>query len=360
MAKKVAVIISPNYRDHAIKYLHDCLESLRRQDWAGEKKLFVTDNQSREESFAFLREEAPEAEIVRNEHNDGFAKGNNDAMRFALAQGFDYVFLVNMDAIVEAGCIRHLVETAESESSIGAVQARIMLWPDKDKINSLGNVTHFLGFGYCEGYGEEWSRHSPSGVRNIAYPSGAAVLYKKEILEAVGLFDEEFWMYNEDQDLGWRIWLAGRRCVLAPQAVVYHKYEFSGNTKKYYWLDRNRILAMIKNYQFSTLMLISPAFVLMEFGVLLFAFQKGWFKDKLEVYRYFLSIENWKYILRARRASQALRRVRDRDLVGMFSGRIWYEEVGDWKLGLMNHIMTLYFCVLKWVLRTSAGRSVPS
>ncbi|MBN1664769.1 MAG: glycosyltransferase family 2 protein [Deltaproteobacteria bacterium] len=353
--KKAAVIISPNYEDHARRYLKDCFESLKKQDWAGEIKIFITDNGSTAASFAFLKEQAPEAEIIRNETNDGFAKGNNDAMRRALEGGYDYIVLINMDTIVEAGCISRLVMAAESDSAIGAVQARLMLWPEKDIINSLGNATHFLGFGYCDGYGEEWSGQASPFVRNIAYASGAAALYKKEVLEGIGLFDEEFWMYNEDQDLGWRIWLAGGRCVSALQAVVYHKYDFSRNTRKYYWLDRNRILAMMKNYQAVTLLLIFPAFVVMEFGLLLFAWQKGWLRDKLYVYRYFLSGKNRRYILRARRKSQALRRVKDRDIVGLFGGRIWYDEVGSLPLRFVNHIMDIYWRVIKRIMVMKTG-----
>jgi len=273
----------------------------------------------------------------------------------ALRKGYDYLILFNTDTTVEDDCISHLVRAADSDGAIGAVQARLMLWPEKDKINSLGNVTHFLGFGYCDGYREEWSRHSFTVIRDICFPSGAAVLYKKELLEKTGLFDEEFQIYNEDQDLGWRIWLAGWRCVSAPQAVVYHKYEFSANPRKYYWLDRNRTLTIIKNYQLTTLLLISPAFVFMEIGLLLFAFQKGWFKDKLNVYKYFLNRKNRQYILNARRKSQALRLVKDRDIIGMFSGMIWYDEVGDWKLRLANQIMNIYWHIIKWIMRIKPG-----
>lgn len=350
MQKKVAIIISPNYQKHANIYLHDCIESLRRQTWAGQKKVFITDNQSTEDSFSFLKQAAPEAEIIRNEKNEGFAKGNNDAMRAALEQGFDYIILFNMDTIIETDCISQLVKAAESDSLIGAVQARMMFWPDENRINSLGNVTHFLGFGYCVGYGGKWSGDS-SKSPDIGYPSGAAVLLKKEILERIGLFDEEFWMYNEDQDLGWRIWLTGRRCVLAPQAVVYHKYEFSQRIQRYYWMDRNRILSIIKNYQVSTLLLISFAFVIMEFGQLLFVLQRGLLREKLQVYKYFFSPENWRTILRNRRESQALRKVADRDILQIFSGRIWYEEIGGWGLKLFNFIFDYYWRVVKLFIR---------
>jgi GT2 family glycosyltransferase len=352
---KVAVIISPNYDNYAQRYLEDCLESLRMQRWAGELKIFITDNQSTTTSFAFLKEIAPEVEIIRNEKNDGFAKGNNDAMQLAMQGGYDYLVLLNIDTIADADCISHLVRAAESDGTVGAVQARLMLWPEKDKINSLGNMTHFLGFGYCDGYGDEWSGHSLNFIRDIAFPSGAAALYKKEVLDRIGLFDEEFHIYNEDQDLGWRIWLAGWRCVSAPQAVVYHKYEFSGNSRKYYWLDRNRILAIIKNYHLVTLLLISPAFIFMEIGLLLFALQKGWFRDKLNVYKYFLSRKNLEYILRARRKSQALRRVKDSDIIEMFSNRIWYDEVGDWKLSVVNQILNIYWRAIKWIITMKPG-----
>lgn len=276
MQKKLAIIISPNFQDYALTYLSDCLASLRIQDWPGEKKIFITDNQSTEGSYAFLRETAPEAEIIRNDKNDGFAKGNNDAVRLALYQGFDYIVLFNMDTVVAADCIRQMIKGAESRDDIGSVQARLMLWPDKEKINSLGNFTHFLGFGYCDGLGKKWfGDPPPPGYPDIGYPSGAAALFKREILEKVGLFDEAYWMYNEDQDLGWRIWLAGFRCVLAPQAVVYHKYDFRERLQNYYWLDRNRVLSIVKNYQLSTLLLISCAFIAAESGLLFFAIGQG-------------------------------------------------------------------------------------
>ncbi len=349
--KKVAVIVSPNFQDYAKRYLPECLESLRKQDWAGEKKIFITDNHSPEESFRFLKETAPEAEIIRNENNDGFAKGNNDAMRSALKQGFDYIVLFNMDTIVDSECISHLVKTAVSDGTIGAVQARLMLWPEKEKINSIGNITHFLGFGYCEKYKVKWADDQSFDYPDIGYPSGAAVLFKREILEKIGLFDEEFWMYNEDQDLGWRIWLSGWRCVLSPQAVVYHKYLFSLNNQKYYWMDRNRILSIIKNYQLSTLIFISFAFFVMELGLLMFVLQRGLFKEKLKVYQYFINSGNWHYILRARHDSQAMRQVADKDILKIFSGRIWYDEIGGWGLKVFNVLSDYYWRLIKALIR---------
>jgi GT2 family glycosyltransferase len=344
--KKVAIIISPNWQDYAQKYLADCIKSLRHQDYQGKIKVFIIDNETSEESYILLKKIAPEAEIHRNKHNDGFAKGNNDAIKLALGLGYEYIILFNMDTIIESNCVSELIKVADSDNKTGAVQARLMLWPEKEKINSLGNVTHFLGFGYSLGYREKIDK-AIFKISDIAYPSGAAVLYKAGVLRKVGLFDEEFWMYNEDQDLGWRIWLAGFKCVLAPQAVVYHKYEFAKSTKQYYWMDRNRILAIKKNYHPLTLLLIFPASIIMELGLLLFAMKVGCLKEKLKVYKYFFTPSKWLYIYQSRKQTQKLRKVKDKDIVKMFSGRIWYQEIDDAKLKLVNPVFNLYWRVIK-------------
>ncbi len=356
MNKKIAIIISPNYKDYAKRYLTECIESIRKQDYQGEIKVFITDNEASPESFNLLKKLAPEAELILNKTNDGFAKGNNDSIRQAILQGYNYIILFNMDTIVAADCISHLVKVAESDDKIGAAQARLMLWPERDKVNSMGNITHFLGFGYCLDYNKRYDVanriHSPDGTmepsaRNIFYPSGAAVLLKREVLEKIGLFDEEFWMYNEDQDLGWRIWLAGFKCVLAPKAVVYHKYKFAKSIKQYYWMDRNRAIVMIKNYHWLTLLLITPACLIMELGLMLFAIKGGWFKEKLKVYKYFLTPTKWLYFWQARKQTQKLRKIKDKDIVKMITGKIWYQEIDDIKLRLVNPVFDLYWRIVR-------------
>lgn len=344
MSKKVAIILG-NYKDYVKKYGVACIESLRIQDYGGEIKIFVYDNASSSESFSHLKRVMPEAELILNKTNDGFAKGNNDCLKLALAEGFDYFILFNMDMIIDRSAVRKMIEVAEQDTRYGVVQARVMLHPDTTKVNSLGNYTHFLGFGACVGYKDEY--HKINKPQLINYPSGAAVLFSREVLEKIGLFDEEFWMYNEDQDIGWRAWLAGYKCVLARDAVVYHKYEFSRSMQKYYWMDRNRILAILKNYHFLTLILIFPAFLVMEFGLILFSLKSGWFKDKIKVWLYFLNPVKWIYIWQKRQEVKSLRVVGDKDVVKMFAGAIWYQEIDDVKLRLINPVFSCYWNIVK-------------
>lgn len=350
MSKKIAIILI-NYKDYANKYLSDCLLSIRRQKFLGEKKIYIVDNASTEDSYNFLIKNAPEVEIIINKNNDGFAKGNNDAIEKAFEDGCDYIFLLNMDTVIyDDNAILESIKVAESDEKIGAVQSRLMLWPEKHLINSTGNNTHFLGFGFCKNYRDKFYSHSLKN-NNIFYPSGAAVLFKKKILKEVGLFDESYFMYNEDQDLGWRIWLAGYRCVLSVDSIVYHKYEFNRSINKYYFMDRNRIITIFKNYSFITLLLIFPAFLLMELGLLIFSFKNGWFVKKIKTWLYFFKINSWKKILKERKAIQKNRKVKDSDLINMFSWKIEYQEINSPLLKIANYFFGFYFIFLKFLLK---------
>ncbi len=350
MNKKVAIILG-NYRDYVDKYMPDCIKSIRNQDYDDEIKIFIYDNETSSKSVNSLRNLAPEAELVLNKVNDGFAKGNNDAVKLAMEQGFEYIILFNMDTIVDSKCVRKMIKMSDGDKKIGAVQARMMLHPKTDRINSLGNITHFLGFGYSDGYNKKVkSQKSKVKSCNIAYPSGAAVLFKREVLDKIGLLDEEFWMYNEDQDLGWRVWLSGYKCVLASDAILYHKYEFSRAISKYYWMDRNRIIVILKNYHVLTLILILPTFVIMELGLILFSLKSGWFYDKLRVWLYFLKPKTWIYLYKARKESQGIRKVKDKDIVNLFTGKIWYQEIDDWKLKIINPVFNFYWKLVRKII----------
>lgn len=341
---RLAVIISPNWRDYAEKYLEGCISSLRSQTRQPDK-IFLIDNESSEKSYAYLQKIVPEATILRNLHNAGFAEGNNCAIRQALAERFDFIVLLNMDTVSDTAALSELENCAINNPSAGAVQARLMLWQDKDKINSLGNNTHFLGFGFCDCYNEKYDRSN--GVHDIFYPSGAAVLYKAETLDMIGLFDETFWMYAEDQDLGWRIWLGGRKCMLAPTAVVYHNYEFSRSVQKYFWMNRNRFLVILKNYHWLTLLLIMPAFLVMECGQILFAWRGRWLKLQFRAYLYLLKPKTWKYISAARREIQNSRTVKDREIKHLFSSKIEYQEISSPYLKIANIIFNFYWRLIK-------------
>ena len=115
-------------------------------------------------------------------------------------------------------------------------------------------------------------------------------------------------------------------------------------------MDRNRIIVMLKNYHWLTLLLIAPAFVVMEFGLVLFSLKSGWFAKKVRVWLFFLKPRSWTYLHAARRSTQAMRRVSDKEIIKLFSGTIWYQEVDDVKLRLINPIFGVYWFIVKKII----------
>src|SRR6056297_1905239 len=104
MDRKIAIIISPNWGDYAKKYLKEFLGSIEKQEFQGEIKLFITDNESSEESFRFLSENLKKFphQIIRNKTNDGYAKGCNDSIKKALSENFDYIAIFNIHTILDS------------------------------------------------------------------------------------------------------------------------------------------------------------------------------------------------------------------------------------------------------------------
>lgn len=358
---KVAIIIV-NYNGR--EYLPDCLTSLAALNYPREDyKIFFVDNASADDSVNYARSNFPNVEVILNKENLGFAEGNNIAMARALAEDFDYLLLINQDTVSQPDFLRQLVDLAESDPQIAAVQPRLMLWPDKDKVNSLGNAIHYLGFGYSlGGYQLFDGRLEP---REIAYASGAAVLLKKEALQKVGLFAPDFFMYHEDLDLGWRLRLAGYKNLVAPEAVVYHKYQFSKSLKKYYYMERNRFICLLENYKIGTLILIFPALVAMEIGLFLFSLKTGFWREKLKVYGWFLNLNNWRRVLRERRKKALLRSGlgqdgqgfgglkvrRDGEIVRLFTGKIANQEIDNWVLKYVaNPVFDAYWQIIRHLL----------
>jgi len=276
----------------------------------------------------------PAVRIHEPGRNLGFTGGNNLAMRLSIVAGRDYCYLLNGDAAFEPEALSEAVRAAESDPEIGAVQSLLVLQQDPDVINSWGNALHYLGFGYAYGYRRKRSE-APQAVTDIAYPSGAGVLLRVATLAEVGLFDESFTAYHEDLDLGWRTWLAGQRCVLAPRSVVRHHYEFSRSIEKWFWMERNRWLVILRNYRIATLVWLTPQLVASELALFVFAVAKGWWRDKLRVWTHLLKPTTWKYLARTRRLINKTRKRSDREILALTSPTIAYQDVESWPVKVL-------------------------
>jgi hypothetical protein len=140
--------------------------------------------------------------------------------------------------------------------------------------------------------------------------------------------------------------------VFEPRSVVHHKYEFSKSTRKYYFLERNRLLVLSWYYRAPTLALLAPALLAMEAGTWAFAVQGGWWREKGRAYRYLARPAEWRRILETRRQVQALRAVSDRALAELTTGEIVFSAVSPWLLTrVANPLLAAYGRLVRSLLR---------
>ncbi|MBI4457343.1 glycosyltransferase family 2 protein [Candidatus Uhrbacteria bacterium] len=344
--KKVAVIIVSYNAD---RFIADCFGSLGRANHEGiDLQTIVIDNASKDGTVERIRREYPWATVVANPNNDGFAGGNNIGMRLAFEHGADYVYLLNHDTEVTPGFLIEAVRAMEADPAIGAAQSLLLLSPEKEKVNSTGNALHFLGLGYCMDYRRPASAVDCQSVREIAYASGAGVIYRVAALRQVGLFDEDFFMYHEDLDLCWRMRLAGWKNVIAPRSVVYHKYEFSKSIAKYYFMERNRYIVLLKNMQWRTLAVLAPFLAASEVALFVASVGGGWWRQKIKVYRHFLTAKAWRRIFEERRRVAAFRKIGDREATRLFTPTIAFQDVtGPFTQYVANPLMTATWALVR-------------
>jgi GT2 family glycosyltransferase len=243
--------------------------------------------------------------------NLGFAGGCNEGARHATG---DALVFLNPDTVLAPGALAGLVAPLE-DRGIGIVSARLRLLDQPELLNSAGNEVHVTGIAWAGLFGEPAT--AVGELRDVAFPTGAAMAIRRELFEELGGFTEELFMYQEDLILGWRVRLRGLRVVVNPDADVYHDYEFGRNPGKHYLLERNRLVFVLSSYSPRLLLLLSPVLVSTEAAMLGLALKEGWTRDKLASWGWLLRNAGW--LRRHRRETQELRRVRDRELARFLS-----------------------------------------
>jgi len=249
-------------------YLKDCLLSVLDQTYP-DYEVILVDNGSTDGSVAFIEKDFPEIHLIRLDRNYGFAKANNIGIEKALKdKRTEYVALLNNDAYVDRRWLEELVACAEKSENAGMVASKI-LFAGLNTINSIGTIILKDGSPAHLG-GKETDRGQYDLTEETFAPCAAAALYTRRMLEDVGFFDEDFFAYMEDVDLGWRARLAGWRCTPAPNAYAYHKH--SATSKRYsefkiYQIERNRVYLLVKNfpakYTFTSLFHTLHRFIIM-------------------------------------------------------------------------------------------------
>lgn len=328
-------------------YIKDCLSSLKKQTYKNFKTILV-DNNSSDNSIKLAKKLCPKIRIIKNKKNLGFAGGNNIGIKNAFRnKKTKYAICLNIDTKLDKDWLRKLVKVAEENENVGSVQSKVLLYNKPSKINTAGNEVNFLGVGYCGNYLRESSTQIK--IKQIAYSSGSSVLYSRQALEDVGLFDEDFFMYQEDLDLSWRLALKGYKNLLSPKSIVYHKYCFSKAKYKFYYLEKNRLIVLLKNYSIKTILLISPIGIFFELGMIFYSIFNHFFIEKMK--SYFSFILNLPKTIKKRKHIQKTRELPDREIIKNFSSEIRFEEVDNLILNkFVNPILRGYWETIRRII----------
>jgi GT2 family glycosyltransferase len=260
------------------------------------------------------------------------------------------VFL-NPDAVPSEGCLDELRRIAAERPAWGAWQALVTM-NQGTRINTAGNVIHYLGIGWAGQLGEPVA-NAPRSPEEVGFASGAALAVRRMDWERLDGFDERYFMYCEDMDLGLRLRLSGSGIGIAPAARVEHDYEFAKGERKWYLLERNRWWTVVSDYPTRLLLLLAPALILSELALLAVAARGGWLRVKLRAQ--LAVVREFPQMLERRRRVQALRTVSEHVFAEGLSDQLDNPNLGPLAgVASVRRAQSAYWALVLRMLRTRA------
>lgn len=251
---QVTVVI-PNY--NGIKFLPECLDSLSKQKGNVGFRVLIVDNGSTDGSVEWIKSHAPETELICLDTNTGFCHAVNVGIQKAETP---YVLLLNNDTKVYPDFVEKLYEGIEAREDAFSVGAQMLMWDKPELLDGAGDRYCALGWAFARGKGRRAQDYDRS-ERVFSACAGAAI-YRKNILEEIGLFDEQHFAYLEDLDLGYRAQIYGYKNYYEPAAKVVHFGSASTGSRYNAWKTKqssaNNIYVIGKNMPLLQVLLNLP------------------------------------------------------------------------------------------------------
>lgn len=239
-------VILVNYRgaDDTIA----AVEYLRKCDWPQDKlEIIIVENDSGDDSYERLTAALPNEQVIDSGANLGFAGGCNFGVKHSTG---DIVAFLNNDARPDEQWIRAAVEAMEADDKIGCVASKVLDW-EGETIDYVDGALTWFGMGYKREATQVDSGQYET-AKNVLFPTGAATFVHRWLYDELGGFDERYFMFYEDVDLGWRINLAGYDVRYIPTSIAFHRHHVTmnkfGNYRETYLLERNALACMYKNF----------------------------------------------------------------------------------------------------------------
>jgi GT2 family glycosyltransferase len=251
-------IVIPNWNGK--KFLSPCLDSLLGQTYRN-FEIIVVDNGSKDGSIDLLKERYPQVKLLALQHNTGFSFAVNRGIE---ASSGEYIGLINNDTKVHEQWLDAMVSALKNHNEIGSAACKMLSLDDPTIFDGAGDGLRRGMLPARIGHGEK-DIGQFNNQRYVLGACGGAALYRKSMLDEIGLFDEDFFAYLEDVDLGLRAQSAGFKCLYIPEAIIYHLgcgTTGSGYSKLVVRLScRNNINMMIKNIPVRLLFAFLPYIV---------------------------------------------------------------------------------------------------
>lgn len=302
------------------KFLEDCYKTVLASTYHNFEVILV-DNASTDDSVAFTQKNFPEVKVFETSSNSGYSRGYNLSFREAKGK---YYLLLNNDVTVDPGWLEPLVETAEQNPSVAALQPKLvsMLDPkDFEYAGASGGFMDIYGFPFLRGRvftHMEKDHGQYDDVTQVFWTTGAAMFVRADALKTAGLLDEDFVHHMEEIDLCWRLNLAGYKLMVVPRSRVLH---YGGATittdsfRKIYWNHRNSIFMMLKNLGNKYL----PKLIFRRWLLELLAIAQSLAKLDLKrttaiIKGHLWLLFHWKLVRQKRREVQKMRKVSDEKL----------------------------------------------
>ena len=267
--REVSIVI-PNYNGK--HFLADCLHAVFVQNIENQE-VIVVDNGSTDGSLEYLKT-FPGVRVIALDKNYGFCRAVNEGIK---ASDSEYVILLNNDTEVAKDFAKELLDAIKSDERIFSCSSKMIQFHDRERMDDAGDYYCALGWAFGRGKGAPVENYEMSS--DVFAACAGAAIYRKNILESLGYFDEAHFAYLEDIDIGYRARIYGYRNVYAPKAVVYHVGSGSSgsahNAFKVRLSSRNNIYLAYKNMPFLQIIVNSPFLLLGHAVKLVFFLKKG-------------------------------------------------------------------------------------
>ncbi|MBI4064985.1 glycosyltransferase family 2 protein [Candidatus Gottesmanbacteria bacterium] len=313
MPKVSVVILNWNGK----KFLNDCFLSLKKVRYKPLEVILVDQNSS-DGSGQYVRKNFPWVKLIASKINNGFARGNN--IGAAAATG-EYILFLNNDTMVTPDFLGRLVTACMNDMMIGCIQPEMRVMHTPSLLDEAGAYLTCTGFLYHYGYRKSYRLPIYKTKREIFSAKGACMLIPKKVLAQIGGFDEEFFIFFEETDLCYRMWLAGYKVIYEPDAFIFHVA--GGDTsntydrpRRIYLTFKNMNYSYLKNFGYFNLMTVYSIFVVLQMSLLCYFLFTGKFSlMRAMVAAYWWNITHMADIVDKRREVQGkIRKVSDQEI----------------------------------------------